>query len=518
MLNCLGNQWFGKDVDRICSYNTPKIVKFRHRELGCISNTSKFLIILYIFVYTIWYKGKHFELFPIHGLNRMQFHQPTMNMCNPKLRNCRSNFTRPDKLSYCGSQTALQLPCMQYDGMGLPVPYRGGILLPTRVRKYSQERECVPDDENDPKKESDCPRIWKYLDSSGNEQTDTKPKPLEHNYVADIERFTLLIDHSFVVEEIGMGYDDYQMQGYWMDCEHTGKHRLKATNCKKRPIICMRTNCKPWMVTDENFKKQASTSFLASADDDEESEFADFVADDDDDNEIRDLKSYDEPASLAHGLHHNFEHAALDGQGRHHLLNSHHRKHSHHVIDEIRYPEVALLAGGPRIVDHDAMPFTSVQMGDVITIGNLLRMAGVDLDDKHFHKTFRWRGLVVVISVTYSNKQPWELWGTKSPPEYTIHVSRRPSYEFQYDQPVQESATNRRTYMSYHGILIVVEQMGEIADFSFIHLLVIVSGALSLLKLAAMLTDYAATHLVANKEEIKNLKYEESRDFYPDYD
>lgn len=523
MLNCLGNQWFGKDVDRICSYNTPKIVKFRHRELGCLSKSLKLLICIYILVYLIWYKGKHFEVFQIHGLNQVTFHHPTMNMCNPKLRNCHSNFTRFDDLTYCKgspSGNATQLPCLHYDGIGLPVPYRGGVLVPTRVRKYNQDRECEPNEDNEYK----CERIWDFLDSSGNPQTQTKPKPVQQNYVADIEKFTMLIDHSFSTPELGIGNDDYQMQGYWMDCEHEGKSKLKPVNCKKRPIVCMRKKCKPWMVTGEKFKKQASQNFLASPDDDEESEFVDFVADDEDD------ETDAAPPSLADGLHHNLEQVTLEGHhllnnNKHHLLKSspHHssqpHKHSHHVIDEIRYPEMAMIAEQARegdLAKSVAAPFVSLQHGDVLSIGHLLKMAAVDLDDMHFGKTYRWRGLVLVVSITYSNKKPWQLWEAIDPPEYTIEVTRRPSYDFQLDQPVPGPAMDQRTYMSYHGIYIVVEQRGEMLGFSFVHLLVIFSGALSLLKLANMATDYAACNLIANKEEVKNLKYEESRDFYPD--
>jgi hypothetical protein len=509
-----------------------------------MSRSLKFLIALYVLVYLIGYQGKHFKVYQVQGVSQISFNHPTKRMCNPKLRNCHSNFTRFDELAYCegapSDKNVKQLPCRYYDGMGLPIEYRKGILVPTRVRQYNQKRgeDCQPDKSNG----YQCERIWEYVDSEGNFQTDTKPKPLEQHFVADVERFTVMFDHSYATPELGLGNDDYQMQGYWMDCEHEGKGKLKPVNCKKRPIICMKgKKCKPWMVTDENVPKQSpSQSFLASgsvlADDDEENEFGDDIADDDDEMDF-----HEQSSRLADGIDQNIR--SIEG---HRLLNSgrHHRhhRHVHEVIDEIREPEVAPVqqtsASLPAIsslqmksnqssglhpvvslmqeVDHDATPVVSISHGDVMTIGHLLKMAGVGLDDPHFRKTFRETGLVLVVTITYSNKKPWQLWSTIDPAEYIIKVSRRPAYEYQLDLPISSLSNNEREYTSYHGIYVVIEQQGEMQGFSFVHLLVILSGALSLLKLSSTATDYAACHLISNHEEVRSLKYEESRDFYPE--
>jgi len=212
MLGCLGDSWFGKDVDRICSYNTPKIVKFRHRELGCMARTLKLLIGIYVFLFLIWYKGKHFKVYPITGMNRLTFQMPTRNMCNPKLKNCLTNFTRYSDLPYCsmtGEKSVSQLPCRAYDSIGLAVPYVEGVVLPTRIRAYSQKRaECSEEQES----MGACKRLWEYLDDSGNEQSETKRQPLDEYFVANIEDYTMQIDHSFATPEIGKGYDDFKMQ------------------------------------------------------------------------------------------------------------------------------------------------------------------------------------------------------------------------------------------------------------------------------------------------------------------
>lgn len=515
MLGCLGDSWFGKDVDRICSYNTPKIVKFRHRELGCMARTLKLLIGIYVFLFLIWYKGKHFKVYPITGMNRLTFQMPTRNMCNPKLKNCLTNFTRYSDLPYCsmtGEKSVSQLPCRAYDSIGLAVPYVEGVVLPTRIRAYSQQRaECSEEQES----MGACKRLWEYLDDSGNEQSETKRQPLDEYFVANIEDYTMQIDHSFATPEIGQGYDDYKMQGYWMDCEHTGKHGLTTKNCKRRPIVCMRKNCKPWMVVGEGFEKQAAQTFLASsasvltADDDEESQFADFANEDDDTYEFQhEIEANGDSHVWRSNLQHSNSHPA-------HLLNGkQHHKHLHHVIDEIRYPEMALLQSRANpSVDN---PFISAQNGDVLTVGHLVQMAGISLDDKHFGKPFRRRGLVLEVSITYSNAKPWQLWQAIDPPEYTIEVTRRPAFEFQLDHLVDTFSLTHRDLLSYHGIYIKVQQNGEMRQFSFLTILQILAGALSLLKGASMATDYAACNLIAAKDEVKSLKYEESRDFYPD--
>lgn len=509
MLACLGNTWGGKDVDRICAYTTPKIVRFRHRELGCISWTLKALIVVYIFIWLIWYNGEHFAIFSVSGLNQLKFHHPTMNRCNPKKSDCHANFTSFDQLAYCsetGNVSGVKLPCTYIDGLGLPVPYRQGVILPTRVRKFSQEKQCAAQGN-----QTGCLRVWDYLDADGNKQpTDTKGQSVEHQYVADLERFTVMIDHSYASEELGVGHDDFKMQGYYMDCDHEGRHHLKKVNCVRKPIICAHRKCKPWMITQGD---AASTANLLASEDDEEAEFDGFSGDDDDEY-LGDVGSGLQDVSPQKP-----QETALNG-GASHLRQRHHRhRHPHHVIDEIRYPSVAMVQ-----VQEDpfSAPVFSRGHGDVLTIGTMLRLAGVNLDDDHFGKPFRYRGCVIVISITYSNKKPWQLLQTISPPEYTIEVFRRPSFDYQLDQPIlgndaaNPGSNERRTYMSYHGIFVVVEQRGELQSFSVKHLFVILAGAISLLKGASLLTDFAACNLIRDKEEVKSLKYEDSRDFFPD--
>eukprot|EP00746_Dinoflagellata_sp_MGD_P022277 gnl/MRDRNA2_/MRDRNA2_152097_c0_seq1.p1 gnl/MRDRNA2_/MRDRNA2_152097_c0~~gnl/MRDRNA2_/MRDRNA2_152097_c0_seq1.p1 ORF type:complete len:522 (+),score=68.72 gnl/MRDRNA2_/MRDRNA2_152097_c0_seq1:159-1724(+) len=518
MLRCLGDTWFGKDVDSICSYNTPKIVKFRHRELGCVSRTLQVLIVLYIFVFLMLYSGKHFEVSSVHGLHQLRFHHPTQNMCNPKKLDCQANFTSFDQLPYCsesGHGSGVRLPCMHVDGIGLPVPYTQGVIVPTRIRRFSQEKcEGSAADAN----QSDCSRIWEYLDADGNKQQEAKGKPIEQHYVGDIERFTLMIDHSYMSEELGVGHDDFQMQGYYMDCDHKGKHNLNRVDCVKKPLPCMHRKCKPWMVMPDD--APASTqSFLASAnddeDEDEEIEFRDFEEEDDDDDEpgikvVQDVA----PDRMRHDSVHK-----ISSQGFTHLRHRHQRhRHPHHLIEHIKYPEVGMLQTS---VPTSSSPLISIGHGDVLTVGTMLKLAGVDLNHNHFGKPFRYRGLVLVIRITYSNKKPWTLWQPIAPPEYTIEMFRRPSYEYKLDQPMTQYAgssqgsNDKRLFMSYHGIYVVVEQKGELQHFSAKHLLIMIAGALGLLKGASILTDFIACNFIRDHAELKSMKYEESRDFYP---
>merc|ERR1719440_2276253 len=93
----------------------------------------------------------------------------------------------------------------------------GGYFIPSFIEVYDQLHECKPNPKNNYK----CDRKYQFADENGKAQDGPgRAKPKGEYFVADVEDFTLLIDHSFRAETGAVEYDDYKMQGFWLDCSN----------------------------------------------------------------------------------------------------------------------------------------------------------------------------------------------------------------------------------------------------------------------------------------------------------
>mmetsp|Transcript_15386 Transcript_15386/g.33855 ORF Transcript_15386/g.33855 Transcript_15386/m.33855 type:complete len:516 (+) Transcript_15386:105-1652(+) len=176
-------------------YNTPKYVGIRDPKLGCLRYALILLIIIKFIVLNIFVNGTHLKQLPIIANSRIGVQMPVHN-CNPLDADCNSDFTPMSELPYCLQYNSTdstdwgmrQASCEYWDGPSLTrgrAPIPGALFIPTRVTSIDQKRGCVPSAEN----------RW---------SCDTKPYvdrgPVSANnsiYIADVERFTLLIGHAF---------------------------------------------------------------------------------------------------------------------------------------------------------------------------------------------------------------------------------------------------------------------------------------------------------------------------------
>jgi hypothetical protein len=262
------------DVDRIFAYHTPKMVTIQDRSLGVVKQTLMLLIFLYVFIYSMWYKGMHFQLSEVEGLARQQWQEPTMDWCNPAKVDCDANFSRITNLPYCdkyygyGPKEAVSQHCEYYDARELPITLPNGILIPTYIQTYRQHKECVRGSET-------CKRKYTYVDEEGYRQHgDGESQPLQTAFVADVEDFTLTIDHSFRTTDGKVSYDDFLMQGRWMMCDKEEKNKAdsdwvldaakprKKHECHTRPMKCVHMHCDEMAYNEEESWGDVVTEFV----------------------------------------------------------------------------------------------------------------------------------------------------------------------------------------------------------------------------------------------------------------
>jgi len=125
--------------------------------------------------------------------------------------------------------------------------------------------------------------------------------------------------------------------------------------------------------------------------------------------------------------------------------------------------------------------------------------------------TMRYEGSVIELTVEWSNKVPWDFFGSAKP-HYTYRARILPMREYRiaYDVLIGD---DRRLAREVHGFLIVMQVRGSIHVFNATHFLTILTTALVSLALAATLTDYIMMYLCPLRNVYTNLKYQNSEDF-----
>merc|ERR1712194_348187 len=170
------------------------------------------------------------------GTARIQSQRPVKNHCNVLHPSCEADFTSRKDLHYCSQSQSTDKsqwretivkhhPCEYWDEHQMnPIKFQGTILMPTRVTLQHQypTHKCEIDD-----KDSGCKNIFEFT-QQGNE-----------TFIADVERFTLLIDHAFTMPRdtltrSGWSWLDsllpivergstVDFPGYWEKCEDPSK-------------------------------------------------------------------------------------------------------------------------------------------------------------------------------------------------------------------------------------------------------------------------------------------------------
>jgi uncharacterized membrane protein len=480
--NWLGERVMGQDVDDLLAYQTPKVVKIKDRMLGMLKIIFMLIIFSYVVVFQLAYKGSHFQLESLSGIARLQLQHPTKK-CNPMAKSCKSDYASLQNLPYCSQYTgkdASMFPkkCKYFDALDLLTPMDGGYLIPSFVQMYDMQPSCTPNAGNNYR----CDKKYEFVDNNGDAQKGPgRAKPKGEFYVADMDSFTILLDHSFRVETGSVEYDDYKMQGYWLDCSDkqwslNSTWLTTAAECEKKPIICKHSDCKKiGMVTEP--KKPARKHRKKDR------------AEKGGKNLLQ--REMSRVGTLSVGS------AQDEGMEESDALSD--------IIDELPNNELF-----------------SLKVGDVLSMRTLFRMAGRSLDQSWYdpsekaNVTARKRGTVLVVNIHYNNLRPWTLFRPQNPPEYTISVTPRPVDKYKHMSIAQLDDGTRELTVAY-GTLVIVQSTGTIAVFSMIHMLIVFSTSLGLLAASSVITDILALNVLPMKDEYTKAKYQETEDFHDLY-
>lgn len=440
---------FGMDLDELFAYQTPKIVVLKDRWLGLFRLSLMLIIVSYIFIYMILYRGEHLAVGDVDGVFRLSLRHPTMHSCDPDDIGCRSNYTSFDTLSYCKQNpdeyrsvddglVQQKGNCQFWDSVEATMNVDQGLMLPTRVRRFDQIRGCIPSADND----WNCDGApYEFLDGSNIQTKPGKPKPYVDAFIADIEDFTLLIDHQFR-KYGGMQADDFQMNGWWHECPDS---KSRGSECTSRQIKCAHGQC-PDGAPRVSAATPSGTAFLQG----------------------QRVEAADE--SLPGG-----EPVVGARKGDVFLVST-------------------LLHAGNLDLDTTA---------GLEGLDQTLRHRGMVLvvHIEYYNKpSGGWMGFKIT---------PW----STPDPYYTYHISSREAYDYTITKTFNDPADTKRTVRVFNGIRIVLEQSGRIMEWSTAQFLVTMTAALGLLAVATTITELAMTTVMKKADEYKKRKYHNSCDF-----
>eukprot|EP00928_Gymnodinium_smaydae_P062781 TRINITY_DN46565_c0_g1_i1.p1 TRINITY_DN46565_c0_g1~~TRINITY_DN46565_c0_g1_i1.p1 ORF type:complete len:509 (+),score=74.72 TRINITY_DN46565_c0_g1_i1:185-1528(+) len=170
---------------------------------------------LYIFGWLIVYKNTHLKPYDVAGDARLTVRHPTKVPCTPIDPRCKSDFTPMQRLSYCKGYSGeasdyekhhVQEKCRYLlsseiqDASRMP----NYLFFPTMINSAIQKPVCEARDYAS----KDCESVYELADpgDSGNSSKELDPNASPEQFdiydtafVADIERFTMLIDMSYQI-------------------------------------------------------------------------------------------------------------------------------------------------------------------------------------------------------------------------------------------------------------------------------------------------------------------------------
>jgi len=488
MGNC-GSDMFGAAADDLLAYQTLKVVRIKDHRLGFIYYGLIMLIIVFIFGYEMLYCNNHFDKRDVFGTPRIALRQPTINLCDPHDPGCQGNFSSLQDLPYCssyrGNSTEVhpdaREDCRIADRYSLlPNGVSGNtVLIPTRIAATRETPSCNPGPGNN----------W----TCGREYS---REPPHVQFVADIERYSILLSHSYHRDTFSG--NNNRVMGYYSECDTTGLSKKEerwqralfgASECmgtvRRLPIECLDGQC--------HFQEPFDS--LAA--------------------EPRGRSPGDSLSALQ----------GRGGAGSRRLgggksSGTSKRLAASEEFTDDQAPGVPNARGRrPRRPRFD-MGFVddgvfAVPEGDVFSLGKLLSLAGVDSLDTATNRDgrpLRKVGTVINIDVRYSNLVPFASTFGHGEVTYEYHISLNPMHQVQDELVVGDMLGQAgRTIEQRNGVLIVVTVEGSLGFFSIVNLLLMLAEAASMLAVATILTDKIAIYFMERAPIYYGSKYEEPR-------
>mmetsp|Transcript_66510 Transcript_66510/g.171177 ORF Transcript_66510/g.171177 Transcript_66510/m.171177 type:complete len:466 (-) Transcript_66510:76-1473(-) len=449
----------GESASALLVYDTVKVVQIRDRRLGAIYYILLTLTLAFVVGYEILYCNDHFERRDVQGTPQVTIQQPTVDTCNPLHEQCNSNFRSLRELPYCSA----------YDGNGSLVPpvnrhecvyldkfslapngaTSAGVMVPTRVDLINQTRLCHPSAANN----YTCLNEFRVASDTG------------VRYVADIERYTLLISHSYRRDHIHG--NNNALMGYYSECVETQRGLVGSWVFSMNRAVFGRQEC-------EGTYRSVPIGCLPGADCGFQSA---------------------EQAPPQQGA------ALLQRAGAARQQPGRRRKQPAGRLER-DVPE-----GGR---DRATPEVYAITDGDVFSIGKLLQLAGASLDSLGTDgEPMRSAGSVLDIRVQYNNLHAFTSTFGDTSIGYEYFVNLRPIHQFKDEIISYVSADgNERSIENRHGLFVAVQINGTFGFFSIMNLLLMLTTATAILAVATVLTDKIALYYLTNQEYYRSLKYQ----------
>lgn len=233
----------GYSIDYLCAYSTTKYITIRDARLGLLQCVLTFCIALYILVYQLIMQLGYLKFSIPQNSVRLTLQQPTA-YCNPNYDGCRDTFADTDQLKYCCADSCVynttdhsqscrcpyrpdfeNYPCTWFSGNDAAWIREGSIMVTTFTHEYTEilNSSCFS---HFPVAGNTCDKLW---------ITTSRAKL----FTADVEQFTLLIDHSVASPSTGLATTSRELYGMlFVDPQvaPNGKGRtIQDDFCKSRP-------------------------------------------------------------------------------------------------------------------------------------------------------------------------------------------------------------------------------------------------------------------------------------------
>ncbi|KAF8944924.1 cytochrome c oxidase subunit 1 [Haplosporangium gracile] len=151
--------------------------------------------------------------------------------------------------------------------------------------------------------------------------------------------------------------------------------------------------------------------------------------------------------------------------------------------------------------------------GDVMTVGEFLRAAGVNLDEistspsASVNETVRSSGVVVIVVIQYAAKG----WNPNKI-SYEYLPKAIPDQEYKVIETIRDFRGGNRVEINRHGIRIVFSQAGQLGQFSLMTLLTNLVAAVALFKVANIIVELMMLRLHPQKKIYTRAKFEHTKD------
>mmetsp|Transcript_11791 Transcript_11791/g.21997 ORF Transcript_11791/g.21997 Transcript_11791/m.21997 type:complete len:565 (-) Transcript_11791:20-1714(-) len=505
----IANSILGQDSDDLLAYQTSKQAVIRDRYLGCAYYSLVLLALLWVIFGQVMWRNEHFQLKDVKGIPRMWISHPTRNLCDSNRGDCLSDFTPLSKLPYCKQyegpdQMEHNTNCVFGDTHTLfpEGTLSPNVFIPTAFVEIDEVKDCTPNSTN----EFSCNNEYRKKEGQFRDGDD----PLafaDWNFYANIEDYRITFTSTYARE--GIEGTSLEHPGFYYECfdedKNLGKKRTweerleikaKCRDERRVELKCLPgADCgKRGLLTIEEVNKDVQRKVKKQGDkikkhgEEIEETLKDGDLDMDLDNEIAGLQ--------LNGV-------GTSGRSRRALRHRRPRKKE------------------PRRADAEESKewnVWSTAYGDVITLGKLLQLAGVDLDRDFSVDEIptRYSGTIIEVQVIYSNLQQFLSTFGMSQVQYTYRVSERklPYVSKESLAPGQpKDYPQSRRYLMQAGILLNFEVTGEFGIFNIVHLVIMLTTALALVGTAKQMTDLFAIYLHPLQNNYFHMKYDVSPDF-----